>query len=173
MLAPASGGTLTSSSLRLQDDGVNDKGIEIPPVPFAPISVPLENGMVNDGPFAWLAPYLDIFGIKKGRDLGDYSSRLLAGGAALPSKVVTSDDADVTSALRIRSDEDLTNISLDERERRARLAEVCLGITVAYAFVSSVFLDDGYSFSGHLSRFAILLPLFSWRGLVLSAESGL
>jgi len=75
-------------------------------------------------------------------------------------------------ARRIKAKEEMTNIGQDERDRRRYAGEIAYKVTIAYALLSSLFLDDG-SFSGHLVRFAVVLPLFFAAGYTKSADSGL
>jgi len=134
-------------------------------LPFTPAKVSLENGLKNDGPFAWMVPYVDLFGYRKGKTLV----------GAMPkdneSSSVTLSQEEM-AARRVQAEEELTNISPEERERRAQAATVALQAAGAYAALSSLILDDG-SFVGHLYRFAVLPFLFAWRGFDLSAKSGL
>lgn len=75
-------------------------------------------------------------------------------------------------ARRIKAKEEMTNIGQDERDRRRYAGEIAYKVTIAYALLSSLFLDDG-SFSGHMARFAVVLPLFFAAGYTKSADSGL
>lgn len=133
-------------------------------LPFSAASFEVSNGMVNDGPFAWMTPYLGLFGYKEGNTLV----------GAVPQGASSSSNlsGEEVAERRRLADEELTNISPEERERRADSADVLLRVSAAYAAYSSLILDDG-SIGGHLSRFAILPLLFFYRGLDLSAKSGL
>lgn len=137
--------------------------------PFAKTSVTLSNGLENDGPFAWMAPYVDLFGYRQGKSLV----------GAIPTDIKASPDYDTLkltqeqiSERRAAAERDLTNISPEERERRAEVAQVALKVCGAYAIFSSLILDGGDA-GGHFARFLVLLPLFAWRGYDLSAKSGL
>lgn len=137
--------------------------------PFAQASVKLANGLTNNGPFAWMAPYVDLFGYRPGKALV----------GAIPQDPTASPDYNTLtltpseiSERRAAAEQDLTNISPEERERRAGAAEVALKACGAYAIFSSLILDHD-DIAGHLARFLIILPLFAWRGLDLSAKSGL
>mmetsp|Transcript_18615 Transcript_18615/g.53510 ORF Transcript_18615/g.53510 Transcript_18615/m.53510 type:complete len:373 (-) Transcript_18615:244-1362(-) len=132
--------------------------------PFADTSVKLANGLVNDGPFAWLVTYVDLFGYRPGKTLvGAIPQDATSSTILSPSEI---------SERRAAAERDLTNISPEERQRRAELAELALKVAGAYAIFSGLVLDDG-GFGGHLARFLVLLPLFAWRGYDLSAKSGL
>ena len=137
--------------------------------PFAETSVQLENGLVNDGKFGWMVPYLDLFGFRNGKSLV----------GAIPTDPQASPDYDTLkltqkeiSERRAAAERELTNISPEERERRAEVAQVALKVCGAYAIFSSLILDDG-DISGHFARFLVILPLFVYRGYDLSAKSGL
>ena len=137
--------------------------------PFAQTSIQLENGLVNNGKFAWMAPYLDLFGFRNGKSLV----------GAIPTDPQASPDYDTLkltqkeiSERRAAAERDLTNISPEERERRAEVAQVALKVCGGYAIFSSLILDNG-DVGGHFARFLVILPLFVYRGYDLSAKSGL
>ena len=134
-------------------------------LPFTPAKVSLENGLKNDGPFAWMVPYVDLFGYRKGKTLVGAIPQDSESSSATLSE-------EEKAARRAQAEEELTNISPEERERRAQSATVALQAAGAYAALSSLILDDG-SFVGHLYRFAVLPFLLAWRGFDLSAKSGL
>lgn len=137
--------------------------------PFAQTSVQLESGLKNDGPFAWMTPYVDLFGYRPGKSLV----------GAIPTDIKASPDygtlkltQEEISDRRVAAERDLTNISPEERQRRAEVAQVALKVCGVYAIFSSLILDDG-GVGGHFARFAVILPLFAYRGYDLSAKSGL
>ena len=132
--------------------------------PFAQTSVQLENGMINDGPFAWMATYTNLFGYRIGKSLV----------GAIPTDIKASPELtqEEISDRRAAAERDLTNISPEERGRRAEVANVALKVCGVYAIFSSLILDDG-GVGGHFARFAVILPLFVYRGYDLSAKSGL
>ena len=112
-----------------------------------------------------MVTYVDLFGYRPGKTLV----------GAIPLDSSMSSPKLTPEEIQQRAEEaerDLTNISPEERERRAAGAEIALKVAGVYAIVSSLLLDDG-SFGGHLARFAVLLPLVFWRGYSLSAQSGL
>ena len=111
-----------------------------------------------------MVTYVDLFGYRPGKTLvGAIPQDSMSSPKLTPEEIQQrAEDAE----------RDLTNISPEERERRAAGAEIALKVAGAYAVVSSLLLDDGNS-GGHLARFAVLLPLFFWRGYSLSAQSGL
>ena len=112
-----------------------------------------------------MVTYVDLFGYRPGKTLV----------GAIPQDSSMSSPKLTPEEIQQRAEEaerDLTNISPEERERRAAGAEIALKVAGGYAIVSSLLLDDG-SLGGHLARFAVLLPLFFWRGYSLSAQSGL
>ena len=110
-----------------------------------------------------MVTYVDLFGYRPGKTLVGAIPQDTSNSKLTPEEIQQrAEDAE----------RDLTNISPEERERRAAGAEIALKVAGAYAVVSSLLLDDGNS-GGHLARFAVLLPLFFWRGYSLSAQSGL
>jgi len=121
-----------------------------------------QKGFVNDGAFSFMQPFLGLFEEGKTTNYG------------VP---LTVDEADIPSEeeqimRRTKAAKNMTNIGVEERERRGDAANIFQKITIGYAFYSSLFLDDG-EISGHLARFAIVLPLFFTFGFKKSAESGL
>lgn len=73
---------------------------------------------------------------------------------------------------REQAESDMTNIGMDERDRRKYAGEIAAKVSIGYAIVSSLFLDDG-TVHGSLARFAIILPLFFSVGFTKSSEKGL
>lgn len=66
----------------------------------------------------------------------------------------------------------MTNIGLDERERRNKLGNILLTVSFVYAIISSLFWDDGM-IAGHIVKLGVL-PFFALgRSLKLSSELGL
>jgi hypothetical protein len=110
--------------------------------------------------------YMDMFGISEGKVI-KYGFLLSDPDADSPPPT----SGELATA-RQTSIDNMTNIGTEERQRRDEVGDIATRLTVAYAIVSSLFLDDG-SFGGHLIRFAIVLPLFLARGYKLSAETGL
>ncbi len=112
-----------------------------------------EAPFVNDGLFAWMQPYLDLFGFVEGNTV--YYG---PGVAADPSKAPSTEDQE-----RLRADaiESMTNIGADERERRREGGEIASRAAIAYALVSSIFLDDG-SLEGHFVRLGLALVRTSY-----------
>jgi hypothetical protein len=129
-----------------------------------------DDDFVNDGPLAWMRPYLTVFGMTEGKTLN----------FALPfdldddSKNFNSDEQTAAAAARLREEASrtLTNIGAEERERRGQAATVFAVLTAMYAVWSSLIADDG-GLAGHLIRFGIVLPLFFTFGYKLSEETGL
>jgi len=131
----------------------------------------------NEGPFAWMQPFLDTFGYKEG-----YTTNYGAPKPLPPSSstIVISSSTQQQQQQQEKQEEEkrqyatktLTNIGMDERERRKDGSIVMTYVTVVYAIVSSVLFDQG-DLEGHFVRFGILLPLFFTDGLKKSADSGL
>jgi hypothetical protein len=123
-------------------------------------------GFQNDGPFGWMGMYMDMFGMSEGKVI---KYGFLSSDPDTDSPPPTSKEQ---AAARQKAIDNMTNIGTEERQRRDEVGDIVTRLTVAYAVVSSLFLDDG-SLGGHLARFAIVLPIFLARGYKLSAETGL
>ena len=132
-------------------------------IPFTKVSVEFGDGMVNDGLWSWLYPYLSLLSYKEGNTV--------VGGVAT-DKLTTNYSESDKDALRIKAKQDLVNISDAERERRRELSYSFYLASIVYAGLSSIILDDG-SFGGHFLRFAVFMPLSLAYGLQLSANRGL
>jgi hypothetical protein len=120
---------------------------------------------VNDGPLAGMTTYLDKLGLKEGKSV--YFGALTID--VDESKRNSEEDA---AALREKSAEDLTNIGMDERDRRDKAGDFMWAVSAAYVGWASLIADDG-GFSGHILRFLSVIPLFLAVGYKLSAETGL
>lgn len=131
-------------------------------IPFSDNEVELDNGVVNDGPYSWIAPYMKLGGYKAGSSV--------KGGIATTETTSYSDDE--KEMRRQKATVDMVNISDEERALRREQSNAFYVAAFVYAVISALFLDDG-SFAGHLWRFAIFLPLSSAYGLQLSANRGL
>lgn len=151
------------SQLGTTDVDRNDDPDTTPIIPFTPgVSFDFDN-VTNDGLFAWMVPYLNIIGYKRGNTL--------VGG--MPTKTMTSSmSKEEISAIKKEALETMTNIGPAERERRSSLGRSFLVAAALYAATSALFLDDG-SLLGHLTRFAVLPLLFAGRGLQTSGNTGL
>jgi hypothetical protein len=130
-------------------------------IPFSKNVVQLRDGVVNDGLYSWMIPYLNGGGYKIGSTVvnGIPSSELIS--------VYSEKDKE---ELRRKAAEDMVNISDEERNRRRELSNIFYKATSIYAGISTI-LDDG-SASGFLYKIAIFLPLTTAYGLQLSAEKG-
>jgi hypothetical protein len=132
-------------------------------IPFSENEVELGDGVVNDGLYSWIAPYLSLGGYQAG-------ATLMGGMASTEVSAIYSEEE--KEGRRKRAAEDMVNISNEERARRRELSNNFYIATAVYAAISSILLDDG-SFFGHVWRFAIFLPLSSAYALQLSADRGL
>lgn len=117
---------------------------------------------VNDGAMAWMQPFLGTFGMTEGKSL-NYA-------LPLEAKATTTDEQ--AALLRKEAASNLTNIGMDERERRGQAAKVFAVLTTVYAVWAAIIVDDG-GLAGHVVRFGIVLPLFFTFGYKLSEETGL
>mmetsp|Transcript_19473 Transcript_19473/g.29179 ORF Transcript_19473/g.29179 Transcript_19473/m.29179 type:complete len:219 (-) Transcript_19473:319-975(-) len=118
----------------------------------------------NDGLFAWMQPYLDLFGYTEGKTTY-YGPGVPVDESKFPSE-------EEQKKLREKAAEDMMNIGMEERERRRQGGEIAYKAAIAYSLISSIILDDG-SFGGHLARFAVIMPLFFAFGYTKSADTGL
>mmetsp|Transcript_19670 Transcript_19670/g.36715 ORF Transcript_19670/g.36715 Transcript_19670/m.36715 type:complete len:197 (-) Transcript_19670:49-639(-) len=123
---------------------------------------------VNNGPNAWLSPYLDLFGMSEGKKL--------VYALPLPFDDDNSNDSKVNDAeaarLREEAAKNLINIGTEERERRAQASKVAGVVTAVYATWAALIADTG-GLEGHIFRFLTIFPLFFTLGYKLSAEQGL
>ncbi|KAG7362900.1 hypothetical protein IV203_026260 [Nitzschia inconspicua] len=117
---------------------------------------------VNDGPMAWMKPYLDLFGMTEGNTLN----------YALPSEAKINTTDEQAAQLRKEAARTLTNIGREERQRRGQAANVFAILTAVYAVWAALVADNG-GLEGHLVRFGTVLPLFFTFGYKLSEETGL
>jgi len=136
-------------------------------IPFTKNSVQnSENGMINDGPYSWMYPYLKLIGFQSGRSM--------VGGVPTLETLTDTYTEEERELLRQKAAEEMVNISNEERHRRRELSNRLYQVTAIYAGLSAVFLDNGSSFwIGHLYRLLIFLPLSGAYGLQLSANRGL
>jgi len=124
----------------------------------------VEKEFENDGPFSLMQPFLPLFGFSEGR------TTYFGPGIEVKESDYPSEEEQ--QARREKAKEEMMNIGQEERDRRRLGGEIAYKAAISYAIVSSLILDDG-SFSGHLARFAVVLPLFFASGYTKSAESGL
>ena len=122
-------------------------------------------GFENDGMFSWMIPFMDMMGMVDGKVL---KYGLLTTDPPETSSWTPQDMAGLHNEAR----EKMTNIGIKERQRRDQIGNILIPLTVAYATLVCLFLDDG-SLVGTLTRFGIVLPLFFARGYKLSAQTGL
>lgn len=124
-----------------------------------------QDEFVNDGPLAWLQPYLDMFGIEP-----DSGKQVFFGPIAVNvDKPV--DEATATKR-RQQAAEDMVNIGPEERSRRDKAGNVMLSLASIYVVWASLFADDG-GIGGHFLRFLSIFPIFLGVGYKLSAKFGL
>jgi hypothetical protein len=120
----------------------------------------------NDGLFSWMIPYLGMMGMEDGKVL---SYGVLTSDPDTNQQSLSPEDV---TAARQEAMQQMTNIGVEERRRRDQVGDVMIPLTAAYALLSALVFDDG-SITGHLARFAIVVPLFLARGYKVSAETGL
>lgn len=123
----------------------------------------------NDGPFAWMLPYMDVMGFRKGKKLygavpmdNNHNNRLLG------QQELSSLEA---AERRRRAVAELQNIGDEERARRAGVGKVLAGLSVVYAAWSGAMVADGDG--GHVVRAALAVPLLLSVGYQKSARAGL
>jgi hypothetical protein len=124
-----------------------------------------KGAFVNDGPLAGMTTYLDKLGVKEGRSI-------YFGGLTTDVDESKRNSEEDAAALRQKSSEDLTNIGMDERDRRDKAGDVMWAVSAAYVGWASLIADDG-GFAGHILRFLSVIPLFLAVGYKASAETGL
>jgi hypothetical protein len=124
-----------------------------------------KGAFVNDGPLAGLSPYLDKLGLKEGKSV-------FMGALAIDVDESKRNSEEEASALRQKSAQDLTNIGMDERERRDKAGNVMWAVSAVYVAWASLIADDG-GLSGHFLRFLSVIPLFLADGYKVSAKTGL
>jgi hypothetical protein len=124
-----------------------------------------KGAFVNDGPLAWMTTYLDKFGLKEGKSV-------FFGALTIDVDESKRSSEEEATALRQKSAQDLTNIGMDERDRRDKAGNVMWAVSAAYVGWASLIADDG-GLSGHFLRFLSVIPLFLAVGYKLSAETGL
>jgi len=122
-----------------------------------------EETFKNSGLFSWMQPYLKSFGFEEGK--------VLMNSIPLKKDTKLVSDEVVSERRRIAS-EKMMNIGPEEIQRREESGTAFLYASALYAFVSSVFIDQG-DFLGHVVRFCIF-PLFvTGYSFKLSAKYGL
>jgi hypothetical protein len=120
---------------------------------------------VNDGPMAWMNPYLDLFGVKEGKSIAFGPIPIDIDESKRPSPAIAAE-------LRKEAAKIFQNIGMDERERRAKAGDIFAIATVAFTVWAALFADNG-QLAGHVLRFLSVIPLFLTVGYKLSAETGL
>jgi hypothetical protein len=120
---------------------------------------------VNNGPFAPLAPILELGGITPGKAITN-------GVFAVPVDESKKVSEEVATKLRVQASQDLVNIGAEERTRRDVLGTYIGLLAGAYLVWASLFADDG-GISGHLLRLLAILPVFIAGGYKASARTGL
>ncbi|GAX28474.1 hypothetical protein FisN_38Hh033 [Fistulifera solaris] len=118
---------------------------------------------VNDGSFAWMAPYLTAIGIEPGKTIK-------YGPIAFDAYVTVS--AEEAEQRKAQATLELVNIGPDERERRSQASRVMYFVAVLYTLWATFLGDDG-SFAGHVFRFLTVIPFFLAYGYQRSAETAL
>lgn len=118
---------------------------------------------VNDGSFAWMAPYLTAIGIEPGKTIK-------YGPIAFDAYVTVSTEE--SEQRRAQATLELVNIGPEERQRRAQASRVLYFAAVLYTLWATFLGDDG-GLAGHVLRFLTVLPFFLAYGYQKSAETGL
>lgn len=118
---------------------------------------------VNDGGFAWMAPYLTAMGIEPGKTVK-------YGPIAFDAYVTVS--ADESDKRKAQATLELVNIGPDERQRRSQASRVMYFVAVLYTLWAT-FLGDNGEFGGHVLRFLTVIPFFFAYGYQKSAETAL
>lgn len=121
----------------------------------------------NNGPLAWMIPYLSALGLEPGT-----GKQVVFGPIAmdLPESQKTNEEQAATR--RKQAAENLVNIGPEERERRAQAGSIMLAVSAVYVAWTALIGDDG-GIAGHLLRFLSVFPIFLGLGYKISAETGL
>jgi hypothetical protein len=135
-------------------DGMNVEGTN---------AADLSPGFVNAGMFGFMAPFLELGGMKPG-------NKIVYG--VLTTKV----DTQMTIGDRREQErvaaKTLVNIGDQERARRDKVGTVVLTICGIYALWAALIADDGGLY-GHFVRFMVLPTFGLGYGYKLSAQTGL
>jgi len=123
------------------------------------------NDFQNDGLFSWMIPFLGTFGFTEGK------SSVYAIPMSLPADTIIPSEKEIAKR-QSEAAENMFNIGPQERERRSEASKIAFAVTIGYAILSSLKLDQG-DIMGHLVRFGIIIPGFIAVGLRKSAELGL
>lgn len=145
---------------------INDNK-NIPVIPFTPGTAYEFDNVLNDGVFAWMVPYTKMFGLVEGNSFNS-----VLPGAEVDQNL-SDDEKNSREEIAIKN---ISNIGIEERERRGKIGRVFYYDALLYAIVSAIFLDNGETLSliGHiLPKFAVVVPLSFARGLTLSEDTGL
>lgn len=155
---------MTNNEIQGSDDIKAFNNRNVPVIPFSKVSYNL-GSIENKGPFAWMVPYLGFFGFIEG-------NTLIGAVPVKANSVATNLSNEEIAEVKKKAVEEMTNIGMDERERRNKLGSKFLAAGFVYAIFSSLFWDDGM-LSGHLVKLGVL-PFFALgRSLKLSSELGL
>jgi hypothetical protein len=119
---------------------------------------------VNDGPMAWMEPYLQGMGIQEGRAIAYGPITIKVDEASRPPP-------QVAELLRNEAARNLVNINAQERQRRDAVGTLAWYATVSYATWASLVADDG-GLGGHVLRLLTVIPLFLAVGYKRSAQTG-
>jgi hypothetical protein len=125
---------------------------------------PQDEEFVNDGPMAWMEPYLQRMGIEEGKAIA-------YGPIAVDVDEANRPPPQVAELLRNEAAQNLVNINVQERQRRDVAGTLAWYATVSYATWAAVLADDG-GWGGHVLRFVTVIPLFLAVGYKRSAKTG-
>ena len=151
-----------------EPQGSETKSLEsLPPPPSS--QQQQQPAFVNDGPFAWMQPFLDIIGFVPGNTMvGAVPINATASATTSQNKL----DETQWAARRQQATEALQNIGPAERERRDQVGNVFLVLSAVYATWASLLADHG-GWTGHVLRALLSVPLTMAVGYKLSAQQGL
>jgi hypothetical protein len=122
---------------------------------------------VNQGPFSFMEPYLDLLGFKPGRQImGAIPQEAANSMLAVP---MTEQEAE---RRRRAAEMEMVNISDEERQRRLEIAKVAAFVSALYISWATLIADQGDMF-GHFLRFAAFVPLVLAWGFYQSGKQGL
>ena len=120
-------------------------------------------GFVNDGLFSFVAPFLEIGGIKSGKKItyGFFATEV--------DRQMTWEEKREQERT---ASQNLVNIGDKERARREKVGNVILILSLMYSLWAALIADDGGLY-GHFLRFLVFPTFALGYGYKLSAQTGL
>jgi len=124
---------------------------------------PTAEPFVNDGSFSPMVQFLEMGGFKEGK------TTFL--GPPIPVDETKFPTDEKSNEMRLMAEKSMTNIGMEERERRISAGNFALIVAAIYAVWASIVDED--DFIGHLTRLGVFIPLAFGSGYRKSGEAGL